>query len=192
MPTPPTVEIVPEPGFVLIVNFIPTWVATLRSRLAVEQVDSLSCTKRRTSALKRERDTKCPAVSHSLVQVRKGQVRRHHRRRRGQWRRNHLGLVRWGWNTVAGSARLTLRDGQHGGWACNPTRYPGIRTGTTHEVHRAGPATPARGAVLFSLSRYFVTNGNPPPSFSVRRHCSPIATIGQSSSGLLGFVKKRT
>lgn len=53
------VEIVAEPGFVPIVNFIPTtegsYVAALRTRLAVEQVDSPSRTKRRTSASKRER-----------------------------------------------------------------------------------------------------------------------------------------
>lgn len=53
------VEIVAEPGFVPIVNFIPTLLqrqrAALRTRLAVEQVDSPSRTKRRTSASKRER-----------------------------------------------------------------------------------------------------------------------------------------
>lgn len=61
------VEIVAEPGFVPIVNFIPTMegsnVATLRTRLAVEQVDSPSRTKRRTNASKRERERESVRLS---------------------------------------------------------------------------------------------------------------------------------
>lgn len=42
---------------------LPGWQrATLRTRLAVEQVDSPSRTKRRTSASKRERDRECPSL----------------------------------------------------------------------------------------------------------------------------------
>lgn len=65
------VEIVAEPGFVPIVNFIPTLLqrqrAALRTRLAVEQVDSPSRTKRWTSASKRERKRDNARLSLSLA-----------------------------------------------------------------------------------------------------------------------------
>lgn len=135
--------------------------AALRTRLAVEQVDSPSRTKRRTSASKRGASARL-----ALPQVRKGQRgdgwsdaaakaggsggattsvsysgggsgRRggRRRRRRRRFRTPHLAMVR----TEVGRA--------------NPTRHPGIWTGTTHKVHRAGPAVPrARSRAIFSLA----------------------------------------
>lgn len=171
---------------------LPGWQrATLRTRLAVEQVDSPSRTKRRTSASKRERDRQCPSLPLAGEEIRAAgmsEVRRY-RRRRGWWRHNHLGLVRWGRQRLPPSPLpppppvpraphpATVRTGVG---RANPTRHPGIRTGTTHKVHRAGPATPARGAALFSLLRRLVTSGNPPPLFWPRRHRSPTGGIGAS------------
>lgn len=86
----------------------------------------------------------------------------------------------------------------------NPTRHSGIRTGTTHKVHRAGPAAatlplsppPARATspALLSPSRRSVTSGSPfPPSSSSLPGPSSSYPyrypIGQSSSGLPAPVK---
>lgn len=45
----------------------------------------------------------------------------------------------------------------------NPTRHPGIRTGTTHKVHRAGPAAPR---AIFSLAMLRNERKSFPPLFS--------------------------
>jgi len=125
--------------------------AALRTRLAVEQVDSPSRTKRRASASKRDR---MPTVSPSRSQVRK-------RQRGGSWgdaaeaqplRPRAVG-VKAAAVAAAAATSSAPHDGWNGGWACNPTRHPGIRTGTTHKVHRAGPATPRATSQRYFLPR---------------------------------------
>lgn len=82
------------------------------------------------------------------VGVESGRRGRRRRRRRHRFRTPHLAMVR----TEVGRA--------------NPTRHPGIRTGTTHKVHRAGPAVPrARSRAIFSLATLRNKRKSfPPPS----------------------------